>query len=299
MQISTPPQSQLAMGFAKSAVDAGYRVSGAALCCWFLLAGPLLAAENGILVVGSGSVLAKPTHLEIVLQTAGQGELTGDAVVKYRGALSRLTEAFAELDVPNLSLQQEALGVASASAGGQAYAIQVGGQPNPPAGKTPVTISRSVRLTVGAIDELDEEQLTETVSLLIDTAKDSGATVGKSTANAMLARMMGQQMSSSIVTFVVDKVEPLRAEAYQIAFAEARQKAERLAELAGARVGPVLSVEETALPSSHENPQVAMMAMMYGLSQQSDKEESRVTSDKLEEIPIRVNLQVRFSLVAD
>ena len=65
-------------------------------------------------------------------------------------------------------------------------------------------------------------------------------------------------------TFVVDNVGELRQEAYRAAFDQARQRAARLAVLAGAELGEVLSVQETVVPNSDtKNPQVAMVMAMW------------------------------------
>jgi uncharacterized protein YggE len=106
-------------------------------------------------------------------------------------------------------------------------------------------------------------------------------------------------MSSSVVTFVVENIDEARQKAYQDAFTQAKSRAQRLADLAGAKLGRVLSIQESfEAESSHESQGMArMMAMVYGFANaQGEAKDLRVTSEKLADIPIRVTLKVRFDL---
>lgn len=252
--------------------------------------------EEGISVSGSGEVMAKPNVLEIDLVASGSAELTGDALVKYRSSLQRTLEAFEGLKIKNLKIEQRGLGVEN-SAAAQAMQMRFNGGGNVPT-KSTFDISRSLKLVLRDVNKLSEEELTDTVSKLLDTAKDSGATVGNSTSAAMtMARIYGQQMASSVVTFVVDDLDAVRQQAYTQAFEQAQSRAQRLADLAGAKLGPVISVEESmSVAPDESNGQMRVMAAVYGWQMSQNKQESRVTSEKLADIPISVTLKVRFGI---
>src|SRR5205085_168527 len=64
------------------------------------------ADDEGIRVSGVGQVLAKPNRLEIDVVAAGAAELTGDALVKYRESLKRTIDAFDQLKLKNLKVEQ-------------------------------------------------------------------------------------------------------------------------------------------------------------------------------------------------
>jgi len=259
--------------------------------------------EGGITVSGTGEAKARPNQLEIDLNIAGAAELTGDALVKYRDAVRRTTQAFEQLGMEGLTVDARELSIANQLPGNaQQMAMVALGQAGAPAAKTQVTISRSLRLVLGGIRDMSEEELTETIGRLLDTARDSGAAIGQSESNALLAQMMGRvSQAQSVVTYVVDDADQQREEAYREAFAQARARAERLAALAGAKLGPVVSVEEVAdAPTSNTSVQERMISAIYGIGDSSSSaEDARLTSDKLGDIPVRVTLRVRFALESE
>ncbi|HUY32128.1 MAG TPA: SIMPL domain-containing protein [Pirellulales bacterium] len=254
----------------------------------------LMAAEHGnISVSGAGEVRVRPTHLEIEISAKAAAELTADAIQKYRDTLRRTTEAFEKLDMKDLTIEQRELSFTKSTPGengGMAGFVLGGG--GAPAAKPQVDISRSLRLVLAGIDQLEEAALMETIGTLLDTAHDSGATVGEgSSSNAMLAQMMGQQAgSTSMVTFVVDNASEQHEKAYQQAFAAAKARATRLAKLAGATLGSVRSIDE-------QQGQVVYPRYANTLNLNSNGD-SRLTSDTLGDIPVRVTLHVNFLLNA-
>jgi uncharacterized protein YggE len=271
-----------------------------ALACALASAPARAEQTEGIVVTGTGEVLVKPNQLEINLTAAGAAELSGDAVVKYRDALTNTIAAFEKLKLKNLEIVQEGLGIQTeggASAPGFVNVIN-GGEEAAPL-KTRVGIARSLRLVLSDIDKLNEEDITSAVSRLLDTAKDTGAAVGESQAASVLARMYGQQTSNSMVTFVVAKADSVRQKAYQEAFRQAEDRAKELAGLARVKLGRVLAIEETPAVGEEEDPSAtpwAFVSAMYGLGGGAGKRETRVVSDRLADIPVRVALRVRFAI---
>jgi uncharacterized protein YggE len=76
---------------------------------------------------------------------------------------------------------------------------------------------------------------------------------------------------------------------------DARKKAERLAGLAGVKLGRILSVKD-AVPvggAGSNNGQMAMMAM-YGVA--APPEQQELTSSVFKEISVKVNLAVQFEI---
>jgi uncharacterized protein YggE len=123
------------------------------------------------------------------------------------------------------------------------------------------------------------------ISKLVDTAKDAGATVGKVTGSNVYSAMVEDGGdATAVVQFIVEHAEEPREEAYRKAFAEAKTRAQRLAKLADARLGKAISIEEAETA-----------VMMYGTHTEST-DESRLTSDRLVDIPVRVTLRVQFAL---
>jgi uncharacterized protein YggE len=257
------------------------------------------AGEGGITVSGAGEVPAKPSRVEIDLAAGAAAELTGDAIVKYQDSLRRTLDAFKKMELKNLTVEQGSLSFESTSGATAAGAIMVQPGGAPSTAKSQIDITRSLRVVLAEADKLSEAELMETIGKLIDAAKDAGAKIGGGEDNALLMRIVGQAGSSTpVVTFVVEDATAAREKAYQQAFDQAKARAARLAKLAGARLGRVESVEESLEPSGkHEaGMQERMLTAIYGISAKSDEEDSRLTSQKLADIPVRVTLRVRFAI---
>jgi uncharacterized protein YggE len=261
--------------------------------------GPLWGAEpTGLTVTGTGEVLVRPNLLEIDLAAVGSAELTGDAVVKYRDSLRGTIAAFEKLKLKNLKIVQGGLGIQSG--GNNVPAMILNGIDEEGQNlKSRVDIIRSLRLVLSGLDTMQEDEVTDVVSKLLDTAKDSGAIMGESQANGLLARIYGQQPASSVVTFVVEQADEVRKQAYQEAFRQAKESAQRLADLAQIQLGTVQALEEVADETDTSTDamaaQFAMVTAVYGIGGAS-KRETRVVSDRWGEIPVRVTLRVKFAI---
>lgn len=268
---------------------------GALVVAFFSASIEAAAEEGGITVVGTGQVMAKPDCLEIDVRASAEAELTGDAVVKYDDTLRRIRAAFAKLDMKDLSVEDRELSVASGTeaAGGIAAVMAV---QNKAAAKSNFQIARSLRLVVRKIDKQQESDVIDTISKLLDAAKDAGATVGKDGGSNALLQMMGRGGGTTpVVLFVVEHPEELREQAYRKAFDEATARATRLAKLANARLGRATSIEEVAAAAPESGVQERMISAVYGIETPGSND-SRLSSDKLIDIPVRVTLRVRFSL---
>jgi uncharacterized protein len=254
------------------------------------------ADESGITVAAVGEATVKPNRLEIELKSGASAELTGDAVVKYRDGLRRAKEAFDKLKIENLQVEDRGMNVANTAAGGNNGVINLGGGA-PAAAKPEVNISKSLRLVVTGVDKLSEEQLINLVAKLLDTAKDAGVTTGGDSNNSLLMRMNGMAGPTTMVKFIADDAAAARKKATQNAFKQAQEKAQQMAEMAGSKLGPVISMEEAAGGAEKGmSLQERMVEMIYGGSSNTAPDDPRLTSNLLVDMPVRVNLRVRFAL---
>jgi uncharacterized protein YggE len=255
----------------------------------------LAAEEPGITVSAIGEAKVNPNRLEIEIKAGAAAELTGDAVVKYRDALKRTKESFDKLKIDKLELVDRGTNVAnSAPAANQNNFNMPGNQQG--AVKPEVNITKSLRLAVTGIDKLSEEELVTLVAKLLDAAKDAGVAVGSDSNNSLLMRMNGMSMPVAMVTFVADDPSTARKQASEDAFKQAKEKAQRLAAMAGAQLGGVLSMEEgPAASGREESMQERLIETIYGGGQKAP-DDPRLTSPTLLEMPVRVNLRVRFAL---
>jgi uncharacterized protein YggE len=143
-----------------------------------------------------------------------------------------------------------------------------------------------LRLRLGGVQHLTEDQLIETIVKLLDVAKDSG--------NAIVG-----DGSQAMVSFSVDQADAVRDKASQDAFAKAKARAAKYAELAGARLGDALSVDEVAAEMSDASVQ---LYSPYGVPSPvgyfSPASSGKLGSQALGEIPVRVTLRVRFAMLS-
>ncbi len=265
--------------------------------CSIVIGGVARAEDAGITVAATGESTVKPNRLEIEIKSGASAELTGDAVVKYRDGLRRAKEAFDKLKIDNLQVEDRGMNVANTAAGGNNGVINLGGGA-PPAAKPEVNISKSLRLVVTGVDKLSEEQLINLVAKLLDTAKDAGVAAGGGDSNSSLVmRMNGMAGPTTMVKFIADDPAPARKKAAQEAFKQGREKAQQMAEMAGATLGPVVSLEETGGGGEKGTSlQERMIEMIYGGGGNSGPDDTRLTSNLLVDMPVRVNLRIRFGL---
>ena len=254
---------------------------------------PSTSHTPGISVYGSGETVAKPDVVEISLRATAAAELTGDAIIKYRDTKRRTLEAFEKLKLEKLEIEE--LGVSLADqASAEAMQAMWRGMPATTT-KAKVEISSALQLRLAGIRELSAEQVMETVGKLLDTAKDSGATIGPTSAEMNMAWRYGQQANSTLVRFIVRDLNKLREEAYENAVQDARTRAQRLAKLNGIKLGDVLGVQEVQV--SGDDQQVVTTPWGQTMPSSKKPREPEISSEQFADIPFRVKLLVRFAIL--
>jgi uncharacterized protein YggE len=251
----------------------------------FFPQGPATAPGNieGFTVTGKGFVAAKPNRLEIDLEVSAASELTADAIVKYRDAKRRLQEAFTALKLDNVAVEERGLLVDQKGADFNPYFFDY--QPNRKA-KVEVQLTRKLIVKCSDIRKMDEEALLQLVAKLLDVAQDAGGKVGP-TQNPFANYYYGyRNQQSGLVHFILDDYDKLEEEAYAKAVADAEARAGRLAKLSHVKLGSVTSVREISSPGPRET------------GQEDDVPQKRLESARFQEIPVRVELMVRFDAAA-
>ncbi|AMV41045.1 SIMPL domain-containing protein [Planctomyces sp. SH-PL62] len=293
----------------KSAAHPPAWLASAALACAFVGFGPIApspaAAQvpagaqeaEGLWVLGKGTASARPSLVEIDLDVSAAAELTGDAIVKFRDAKKRVHDAFAALKLPGVTIDERGLLLDQKGAAFNPYMMDYGVQSK---ARSEVQLSRKLVVKATGIQAMEEEAVLQLVGRLLDVAQDAGAHVGPPGNAAMMAYRFGTTSTTALVRFVVEDHEALREQAYAKAAADARGRAERLARLNGVTLGPVLSVREVPTASnSGSGSSQSIYALMYGIapSQATDDDaDDRLTTAKFQEVPIHVELQVRFAI---
>ncbi len=249
---------------------------------------------EGFTVVGKGTTGGKPNRLEIDLEVQAASELSSDAIVKYRDAKKRLQEAFATLKLKDVTVEERGLLVDQK---GQMFNPYYMDSPPSRKGKIEVQLTRKLVVTCGNIREKDEEAVLQLVAKLLDVAQDAGGKVGGQNDNMPYYYYRYSQGGTGLVRFILDDFGPLQEKAYGEAVADARAKAARLAKLSGVELGRVAGVREVLAPGD-KAPQGFNPYGFGGGSSDDDMPHKRLESSKFQEIPVRVELQVRFDVAA-
>jgi uncharacterized protein YggE len=240
-------------------------------------------AENieGFTVAGKAYSAAKPNSVEIDLEVSAASELTADAIVKYRDAKKRIHDAFTALKLKNIGVEERGLLVDQKGMMQNPYFW--GGMPNART-KTEVQLTRKLVVRANEIRSMDEDSVLQLVGKLLDVAQDSGGKVGPQNNWNPYYYNPWQNMQSGLVRFVLDDFDKLQEEAYEKAIADARARAVRLARLSKVELGPIVAVREIIVPSDR----------MIGSEDEMPRK--RLEVSRFQEIPIRVELLVRFSI---
>jgi uncharacterized protein YggE len=245
--------------------------------------GALPATQNieGFSVAGKGHVVAKPDKFEIDLEVAAASELTADAVVKYRDAKRRIHESFAALKLPKVTIEERGLLVDQKGMNQSPYFFDY--QPNTRT-KTEVQLSRKLVVKAADIRTMDEEAVLQLVGRLLDVAQDAGGKVGGQEFRPYYYYRFNAPSAGGLVRFVLDDFDKLEEEAYEKAIADARARAQRLARLSGVELGPIIAIREIFVPGENS------------ADSQDAAPRKRLETSRFQEIPVRVELVVRFQV---
>lgn len=256
--------------------------------------GPSADQGNGITVYGTGERRTRPQMVEIDLRASASAELTADALVKYRDAKRRTLEAFDKLQLEQLTIEEQGLTLTPGSLN-EVMQRMWGGMPPNASAKSQVQISSVLRLRLGGIRDKSPEEVMETLGKLLDVAQDAGASLGPSQEEMSMAWRYGYAPAATMVRFVVRDLAALREEAYELAVADARSRAQRLARLNGVKLGQVLSVQEVEVSGDAAAASQPYYYTPYTPAATS-KDGPQIASESFAEIPFRVKLLVRFAI---
>lgn len=254
---------------------------------------------EGISVAGSGEVKAKPKVVEINATVTGDAELAADAIVKYRDARRRAVDALNGLKLEGLKIDSNGFSVAQGVDSAQMQAMMQGNAA--PAGKQRVSVTEQLKVNLTVSDRYKDEELMDMVLKVLDTGRDAGLVIGKTPPRNYYEMQMyynsGGAQQGNLVSFKLVETDGLREQAYKLAMDDAKKKAERLANLAGVKLGRIISVKDAVAVGSGNNSangaQMAMMAM-YGVAMPPEQQE--LTSSVFKEISVKVNLAVQFEI---
>ncbi len=271
----------------------GYLSLALVICGSTNLSSSSAAENNGISVVGVGSVEATPSVVELTGLIVGKGQLAGDAVTKFHGNRRRAEAAFKNLKIPGLEIVEDGMSLYSAMTASQMQAAMRGMPANNTQAQD-LSVSESFKLRITGIDKLSTQELLETIVKIVDSGKDAGVIIGAQT-QSIPGVYNPSQTKSTMATFKVIDVKKLKEEAFQKAITDAKAQAEKLARLTGVQLGKVISinegVESTNASSGVYNPYIGRM-MKTATTQNANEQASTL----LKKVPITVTVRVTYSI---
>jgi uncharacterized protein YggE len=254
-------------------------------------------ADDGIVVLSTGSASARPAEVEISARLTGEAELAADAVVKFRDAKKRALAAIAALKNPDLTVIPGGVSVASGmDANAQMMAMR---GMSVPTTTQKVRLAETSRIVLAHADKVEPDELLEKLLKILDVAKDAGYQIGPAaTTNYYEIQMRAAEgeEGGAIVSFKLPDSSVLRDKAYKAAIDDAKAKAQKLADLAGAKLGRIVSVQDAEAAAKQDSGS-SMMAMIYGIatSKRSNDDKSLVSATS-GEVTLRINLRVQFEI---
>jgi uncharacterized protein YggE len=260
----------------------------------FLALVPCARADDyGITVAGVGTVKGKPTVVEFASSVSGDGELASDASVKYRDAKKRAVAALNALHNPDITVESKGFAINQATdpAAQQRMMNGMGTDPNT---KAKVQVTEQLKVLLNNADKLDVQKLLETTLKIIDTSRDAGLSIGPGAMTIYQMQMATQNgQSLSMISFKIPDPSSLREEAYKLAIDDAKQKAEKLAELSGVKLGHILAVQDQDAGKNDPN----MYNYWYQMAQANkDQTDQSLSSNVFGDIALSVHLVVQFGI---
>ena len=182
-----------------------------------------VAAQDspGITVSETGVVEAMPDTLELVAMVEGNAELADDAVKKFRDNKRRVTEALNGLKIKDMTVVGSGLSVNSGTPPNPMAALQ--GQANQPKVTDKVAVQEKLTVTLSGINTLSADNILQSVTRILDVAKDAGGVIGPGPKSMIEIQLSGAK-PGPLATFKLGKPDALRQQAYEAALKQARAK---------------------------------------------------------------------------
>jgi uncharacterized protein YggE len=164
--------------------------------------------------------------------------------------------------------------------------------------KSKTEVTCAIRLRLKGIQTLTPDQALDALGKALDAAADAGALLGPSANEINQMRYYGyaRGQNFTMARFVLEDFDEHRDKAYQLAVADARERAERLAKLYGVKLGAVSGIQEIQSPGDAGATTQPYYYPMPPTSVVTDPKTPQIASDALDDISVKVRLIVRFDI---
>ena len=255
------------------------------------------ASENGknIAVMGHATVEAKPDTMEMTVPISAEAEAAGDAIEKFESNKRRAIEVLDNLGLAELTVEGTGISISSGLLDAQeAQMAARRGQVQPDV-VSKLAVSEVLEIRLGSISEMDNETLLKTVSSIMDACEDAGLEVGPTSQDRYQMQMRGG-ISPMLATFRLSSIEAVENDAYEKAMKDAMAEGQRLARLAGVKLGDVISVRgELAANPEWRHPNRQYRSRGYSRSYNPGSR-SEYRSESFDGIPVTATLHVQFEI---
>ena len=251
---------------------------------------------------GMGEAKVRPDTVEMLARVSGEAELSKDAIVKFEDTKRRAIETLNGLKIPGLEVVGEGVSIYSGTSQEQMMKIQRGEAVPGKAGQQ-VMASEQLRVTIKGVDKLEQKELIANLTKLIDGAADAGLTVGGGSASFVAMRRSGyygNNQAFSVFAFKVTKIDEVRDKAREAAIKDAKERAAKVAQQAGAKLGRLLMLNSDDANTSYGyggydqgRQQLAQMFATDGGPGQAP------LTDSLGEMTVRVRVNLAYEIKAE
>ena len=241
-------------------------------------------SPRSIEVEGTGSASAKPDSLVLDGFIASQDESAKKVLGKFLKIKKSLEETINPMDFPGVEVEFKGSALKPNVNAANAAMLMAGG-----GGKTAegYRLSEPIKILIEIEGDDSEKSILQYLSKVVDSAETIGVSFSDAT-NPMMGVVMGGAKSPMARGNLKDDSK-LNQDAATAAFAQAKTKAEQLAELAGGKLGKVISIADSVSVDEKSDPTAAYMNMITG-----SKSEER--ADSINKIEVSRTLRVKFEL---
>jgi uncharacterized protein YggE len=219
--------------------------------------------QRSLTVTGTAEVKAQPEKLVLSVGLSGSDESAPEALKKFQARVKLLEKSVAGLEQKDAKIIRGSTKFGMKGGGNNPFMMDMGDDGSGGAKAPTYEVSETVKIEISGIGQLDAAKRIAMASSIVDAlgqagvmARGSGATAtdvaggavrvfaaGAAIALAEPASYGGSAASNDeLVAFAAANDETLRQSALKLAVADAKSRAEFLAQLAGVKVGKVLSV---------------------------------------------------------
>jgi len=201
--------------------------------------------QNRITVFGESTVSAETDQVTIVVNLDGSGPTVAAAIAVFKERKQKFVNTMNPMDFPDVKLEYLGQSVSQSlnfNEIGWEVPLQPGAAAAPArAPETAFKISEQVEIEM-TYEKGKFEAFMESGGKLLDKLDSEGIRIGPSNFQG--------QIGNAILTPGISNEDAIERQAYTEALANARTKAETLAELAGVELGPIVGIAEKPSASS-------------------------------------------------